>query len=220
MNLTDSLIPHSWLIAPLLLCAAVVVRTLLAAPWGVLNKPGILNLMLGASVVVLALWQMKAGIKPGLNLHLLGATALTLLFGPWFAILGLTLALFIATLWDGNWRAFALNDLIMVVLPVTVSWWIYRLVDSRLPNHFFIYIFLNAFFGAGVAVAGVGFAATGALVLAGAYPLAYLLEHYLPYYLLMAWSEAVTTGMIITLMVVYRPQWVATFDDKHYIDHK
>jgi uncharacterized membrane protein len=33
----------------------------------------------------------------------------------------------------------------------------------------------------------------------------------------MAWSEAVTTGMAITLMVVYRPQWVSTFDDKAYL---
>ena len=95
----------------------------------------------------------------GLNLHLLGATALTLLFGPWFAILGLGLALLLATAWEGTWHAFALNGLLMAVLPVTISWWIYRLVDSKLPNHFFIYVFLNAFVGAGVAVAAVGFAA-------------------------------------------------------------
>lgn len=43
---------------------------------------------------------------------------------------------------------------------------------------------------------------------------------YLPFYLLMAWSEALTTGVIITLMVVYRPPWVATFDDKAYIENR
>ncbi|BBP05302.1 hypothetical protein TPL01_14770 [Sulfuriferula plumbiphila] len=220
MNLTNALIPQSWLLISLLLFAAVLARALFAAPWSVLKKPGIFNLVLGASVAVLAFWQIKASIHPGLNLHLLGATALTLLFGPWFAILALTLTLVLSTAWDGAWQAFALNGLLMVVLPVTVSWWIYRLVDSKLPNHFFIYVFFNAFFGAGVTIAVMGFAASWTLVLAGAYPLDYLLGNYLPYYLLMAWSEAMTTGMIITVLVVYRPHWVATFDDRHYIDRK
>jgi uncharacterized membrane protein len=33
----------------------------------------------------------------------------------------------------------------------------------------------------------------------------------------MAWSEAFATGMLITVMVVYKPQWVATFDDRRYL---
>lgn len=220
MNFTNALIPHSWLLVSLLLFAAVLARALFAAPWGVLKKPGVFNLLLGASVAVLAFWQIRAGIQPGLNLHLLGATALTLLFGPWFAILALTLTLLLSTGWDGAWQAFALNGLLMVVLPVTVSWWIYRLVDSKLPNHFFIYIFFNAFFGAGITIAVMSFAASWTLALAGDYPFDYLLGNYLPYYLLMAWSEAMTTGMIMTVLVAYKPHWVATFDDKHYIDRK
>ena len=220
MNFTNALIPHSWLLVSLLLFAAVLVRALFAAPWGVLKKPGVFNLLLGASVAVLAFWQIRASIQPGLTLHLLGATALSLLFGPWFAILALTLTLLLSTAWDGTWHAFALNGLVMVVLPVTVSWWIYRLVDSKLPNHFFIYIFFNAFFGAGITIAVMSFAASWTLALAGDYPFDYLLGNYLPYYLLMAWSEAMATGMIMTVLVAYKPHWVATFDDKHYIDHK
>ena len=220
MNLIDSLIPASWLLISLLLFGAILLRAAYAAPWAMLKKPGVLNLLLGASVVVLAFWQIKTGIQPGLNLHLLGATMLTLLFGPWFAMLGLTLALLVATAWAGSWHAFALNGLLMAALPVTLSWWIYRLVDSKLPNHFFIYVFLNAFVGAGVAVATVEFAVCSVLAWAGAYPFDYLMQNYFPYFLLMAWSEAVTTGMIMTILVAYKPHWVATFDDKHYIDGK
>jgi uncharacterized membrane protein len=33
----------------------------------------------------------------------------------------------------------------------------------------------------------------------------------------MAWAEAFTTGAALTLMVVYRPDWVATFDDARYL---
>jgi uncharacterized membrane protein len=58
------------------------------------------------------------------------------------------------------------------------------------------------------------------LFLSGAYALAYLKTNYLPYYILMGWSEAISTGMAITLMVVYRPEWVATFDDRRYLNGK
>jgi uncharacterized membrane protein len=54
----------------------------------------------------------------------------------------------------------------------------------------------------------------------GVYSFDYLAENYLPFYFLMAWAEAFSTGMIITLLVVYRPEWVATFDDHRYLSSK
>jgi uncharacterized membrane protein len=44
-----------------------------------------------------------------------------------------------------------------------------------------------------------------------------LLEEYLPFFLLISFSEAFITGMLITTMVIYKPEWVATFDDKRYL---
>ena len=32
----------------------------------------------------------------------------------------------------------------------------------------------------------------------------------------MGFGEATLTGMLLTLLVVYRPAWVATFNDAHY----
>lgn len=183
-----------------------------------LKKPGLLNLMLGASALVLFYWQVKAGVRPGLNLHLLGATLLTLLFGPWFALLAIMLVLLLTTFFTGAWHAFAINSLILGVVPVTVSWIIYRLADSRLSNHLFIYLFVNGFLASALAILATGLTATLLLSAMGAYTWDDLSQTYLPYYLLMAWAEALTTGMMLTLLVVYRPQWVATFDDKEYID--
>jgi uncharacterized membrane protein len=220
MNIPDSLIlvNYDW---PWLVLAVVLGWTLWAAPWRVVRMPNVLNLMLAACVLVLGFWQIKAGIRPGLNLHILGATLLTLLFGPWFALLGLLLVLLLVTAWDGgSWHAYALNALLMGVVPVMVSWTIYRLASRFLPAHLFIYIFVNGFISAGLTVALTGVAATFALAELGAYTLTDLMHTYLPYYLLMAWSEAVTTGMLITVLVVYRPLWVATFDDKLYIQDK
>lgn len=220
MNIVSSSIPSHWTWLLWLASALIGGVIFRRARWSMLADRHNLNIFLGATVAVLALWLIKAGIKPGLNFHLLGATALTLMFRPLFALFSLALVIAAITLWQGEYGAFAANLLIMGAVPVAVSWAIFRYVDRRLPNHLFIYIFLNAFFGAAVAIASVGLVSTGFAALSGSYSLHYLLQDYLPYYLLMAWSEAFTTGMIVTLLVVYRPEWVATFDDKRYIDGK
>jgi uncharacterized membrane protein len=220
MNLVSNLIPAPWSVV---LWATIAVTFYLLwrrCSWHMLADRYNLNVFLGATVAVLSLWLIKAGIKPGLSLHLLGATALTLMFRPAFALLALSLITAAITLWDGEYNAFPANLLIMGVVPVAVTWAIYRVVDRKLPNHMFVYIFLNAFFGSALAIIAVGLVSTGFNTIIGAYPLHYLLSEYLPYYLLMAWSEAFTTGMAVTLMVVYKPEWMATFDDRRYLDKK
>jgi uncharacterized membrane protein len=220
VNIVSSSIPAHWHWLLWLLTALIGGLIAWRARWSMLADRRNLNIFLGASVVVLALWLIKTGIKPGLNFHLLGATALTLMFRPLFALFGMALVIAAITLWQGEYAAFAPNLLIMGAVPVAVSWAIYSFVDRRLPNHLFIYVFLNAFFGAAVAISAVGLVSTGFAALTGFYRLDYLLEEYLPYYLLMAWAEAFSTGMIVTLMVVFKPEWVATFDDKRYIEGK
>lgn len=217
MNLVVSNIPPHWLWALWLIAAALALLILRRAGWRMLADSTNLNIFLAATVCVLGLWLIKTGIKPGLNFHLVGATALTLMFRPLFALFSLALLTAAISIWHGEYAAFAANWLIMGAVPVGMSWLIYRLTDSKLPNHLFIYIFINAFFGAALAVIAVGLASTGFIALAEAYPLKYLLEEYLPYFFLIAFSEAFITGMLVTMMVIYKPEWVATFDDKRYL---
>lgn len=217
MNLVVSNIPPHWLWALWLIAAALALLILRRAGWRMLADSTNLNIFLAATVCVLGLWLIKTGIKPGLNFHLVGATALTLMFRPLFALFSLALLTAAISIWHGEYTAFAANWLIMGAVPVGMSWLIYRLTDSKLPNHLFIYIFINAFFGAALAIIAVGVASTGFIALAEAYPLKYLLEEYLPYFFLIAFSEAFITGMLVTMMVIYKPEWVATFDDKRYL---
>ncbi|MBI5329498.1 MAG: energy-coupling factor ABC transporter permease [Betaproteobacteria bacterium] len=220
MNLVSAHLPLPWLWTFWLSALALGGVMLRRASWAMLRDARNLNVFLAATVVVLALWQIKTGIKPGLALHLLGATGLTLMFRPLFALLAMALITTLLGLWQGDYSAIAGNFLLMGALPVGVSWGVYRLVDRRLPNHFFVYIFLNAFFGAALATLAVGLCATGIAALAGLYRLDYLLENYLPFYLLLAWAEAFATGMLVTLMVVWKPEWVSTFDDRRYLLNK
>jgi uncharacterized membrane protein len=113
-------------------------------------------------VVLLALvWSMKAGVKPGLNLHLLGATMFTLMFGRQLAIIGLSLVLAAVTLnWDlqghPGWTAYALNALVLAVFPPLLADAIRRGMERWLPANFFIYVFVAAFFGAAATVIATG----------------------------------------------------------------
>jgi len=220
MDLVSANIPAAWSTVLWLLLALLAVLMWRKAAWTMLKSPANLNIFLGATVALLGLWLIDAGVRPGLSFHLLGATALTLMFRPWFAILSIALVIAGMTLHNGQFDAYPANLLLMGVLPVSASWAIYRLVDKRMPNHMFIYIFINCFFGAAIAIALVGVASTLFNAASGVYRLDYLLDNYLPFYMLMAWAEAFATGMIMTLLVVYRPEWVSTFDDKRYLQSK
>lgn len=221
MNLPDQLFPQAWYWLGYLAFLPLLADAIARGPWHRLRDPAQLNVWLGTVVSLLLLWQIAAPIKPGLNFHLLGATIFTLMFGPRLALAGLVLVVAAASVWGaGAWQSLGLNGLTMAAIPVAVSYALYRLIETHLPNHMFVYIFLTAFVGAGAAVSAVGVATTTLLAGAGAYPSSQLFDLYLPYYLLLAWSEAVFTGMAMTLFVVYKPEWVSTFDDARYLRNK
>ncbi len=221
MNLPDHLLPEAWYWSGHALFAVVLGWALLTAPWHRFKDNLQQHVWLGACVGLMVLWSIKTGIRPGLNFHLLGATLLALMFRAQLAIVAAAIVTVAVTLSaDGGWQSFSINALTMGVLPILLSYGLFRLIDKTLPNHLFIYIFLNAFLGAAITMAATGLVSTLTLVLSGAYTLDYLKAHYLPYYILMGWSEGISTGMAITLMVVYRPEWVATFDEGRYLNGK
>jgi uncharacterized membrane protein len=180
-----------------------------------------LNLFLGISVALMVMWQIRTGVKPGLSFHLLGASLATLMFGFWRGWLAASLAALAAALTGkASLAGLGLESLIFCAVPAAITHHLFRFVDRKLPNHFFIYVLANGFFGAAFAIAVSALTATAALALSAAYTLPYLLENYTPYFVLLAWSEALTTGMCTTLMAVYRPEWLETFDDDRYIKNK
>jgi uncharacterized membrane protein len=219
--LVASVLPESFHLVGWLGLAFLAWRWLMSGDWRQLAEPQRLNLFLGATVVVLALWQIRTGVKPGLSFHLYGMAALTLMFGFWRATFaGVLILLANAAFGRGSWGALGMDALLTAALPAAVSWSVFRLLDRYLPNHFFIYVLGNGFFGAALSVVAVGLATTALMTLGGAYTLDYLLAHYTPYAMLISWGEAFTTGMMITVMAVYRPDWVESFDDARYIQNK
>lgn len=221
MNFPDDLLPRNWYWAGHILFAVALALAAWRAPWSRLKQSEQLNVWLGACVFMMVLWSIKTGLRPGLNFHLLGVTALTLMIGPELAFLGVAIVLAGVTLSGGaGWQGFSLNAVCMGLVPVILSNAIYRLADRHLPNNFFVYVFVNAFFASALAMASVGLVSSSMLWLSGTYRGDYLTAQYLPYFILMAWSEAMLGGMLMSMMVAYRPQWVSSFDDRRYIHNK
>lgn len=208
----------SWLVSGGLLAALGYIQalirirrqsTLSALPW--------LPLLI-ATVALVVLWQIRAGTMPGLSLHLLGAMLCTLVFGSALAVVPLSVALISVTLTTGaDWQVFGLNACLLVFWPVLVSQVLTRLV-ARLPSNIFVFIFVGGFFASAFVVLCTGWLLAGVLWLMQFYPWAGLLEDFASYWLLVAFSEAWLTGMLLTVMVVYRPELVAMFDAVRYID--
>lgn len=212
---------ETWYWAAWAVWLPLLARSVRRAPWAKLKASDQLNLWLGTIVILVLIWSLKAGVKPGLSLHLLGATLFTLCLGPDLAFVGLSLVSVGVTLNSADgWLSLALNSLSTAGVGVGASWAIFRLIERWLPKHLFVYLFFGAFFASALTVLAVGAAIALVLVMTGVYSVDYMLGEYLPYFLLLGFSEAWLTGMLMTLMVVYRPDWVVTFDDSRYLADK
>lgn len=221
MNFPDHLLPDALLWTADVLAVVLLGLALWAAPWRRLVQQQLLNVWLGVCVGLMLLWSIKTGIRPGLNFHLLGAMLCTLMFGARLALVAMAVVMVGVTLaGSAGWVSLGLNWMVTGLLPVALSALIYRVVDRKLPNHLFVYIFLNAFVGAGLVVVVTGLVTTLVLALSEVYPGSYLTQNYLPYYVLMGWSEALLTGMAVTLMTAFRPAWLSTFSDARYLKTK
>ena len=214
MNLPDGLLDGRWTFLAWLLFAAFAWLAARRAPWRVLADSTRLHAFLAMIVALTLLWHLQAGVKPGLSLHLLGATLFTLCFGWPLAFIGLCLVLAGVSLnGTAGGEVFAVNALLMAGVGVAVSEGLHRLVERLLPRHMFVYIFCKGFFAAALAVMAVGVVSCLLLTLAGAYTSDYLIDEYLPYFVLLGFSEAWLSGMFTTLFTVYRPDLLADFED-------
>lgn len=208
-----------WVLGILFAFALLVALRL--TPWRKLRDSEQLHVFLGTTVVLLVLWHMEAQVQPGLSFHLLGVTAITLMFGWSLAVLSVTLVLFGVTLNTGTgWEGFALNALVSGVVPITLTQVLLILIRWYLPRHFFVYVLVNGFLTAGFVGVASGYLAAWLLVASGAYTFAELDQTVLPFFPLMFLPEAMLNGWLLAVLVAFKPQWVYSFSDEQYLNGK
>ena len=221
MNFTFASLPLAVHLISLLICAIWVGVAVPRVAWRELSEGGISHRWLGSMVVVALLWSMKGSIGPGFDLHLLGAATLTLMIGFPLATLALVVGAAAATFNAGaDWLALPVNLVIGSLVPSLVTHLLLRYGERRLAPNFFVFIFILTCFGAALGVVLAGAVATGLLAGFSTQTLADLLSDYFPYYLLLGFSEAWLSGAVITLMTIWLPGWVVSFDDQRYLRGK
>ena len=227
MSVNPEFFTNFWTVFGVLLYGWILLKAARSAQWWRLRNQYDLNILLFTMLGVFFIWTLRADFASsqltfGLNLHLLGTTLMTMMFGWAFAILAMSVVIIsftIITAPAGSDSLFMIpwNALLTCVLPVFVSYRLFRFADRRLPNNFFIYIFICTFLGAALAMASTILATSGIHYLSGAFSIEYLSYNYFPYGLLLMFPEAFITGMLMSIFVAYRPHWVSSFDDNRYL---
>ena len=221
MDIPAGLLPPAWLWGASLLYGLLLLLALASAPWRKIGDNEATHVYFGAIVVVIVLWILRGGILPGLNYHLLGMTALCLMFEWQFALFAASAVLAFTT-WQGEagWSAFGINVLLMGALPILFTRGFLYVCQRGLPHNFFIYIFINAFLAGALSMLLAGLGTATVQVLAGAHPPDSISNNFLQILPMLMFAEGFMNGAALTLVVAFKPQWVATFHDSWYLKGK
>lgn len=218
MGMTENLLSTSqWTIA-LLLFLAILVRALRSIDWQLFRKDEALqHTFFGAAVALGFLWHLRAGISPGLSIHIFGITLVTLMLGWALAVLAGLLALVITVITGREpLLMFAANGLVTVMVPALVSHGIMLWERRRGFRNFFAYIFVCGFFGSGVSVAVAGTAMCLMLWTSGVYTFGELVHEYVRYLPLFMIPEGFANGALVTGLMVFHPDRLTTLDQRRY----
>jgi uncharacterized membrane protein len=218
MGMTENLLSTSqWL-----LTASIFVLVLLAAlrsvDWQALRKDNVTqHSLFGAAVVLGFVWQLRAGISPGLAIYIFGITVITLMLGWALAVISGLLALVITVITGREPLVmFAANGLVTVMVPALVTHAIMLWERRRDFRNFFAYIFFCGFFGAGLSVAAAGVLMCLMLWSSGVYTFETLVHEYLRYLPLVMIPEGFVNGVFVTGLMVFHPDRLSTLDQRRY----
>ena len=169
-------------------------------------------LVLGTLWLMGMRWFNTAAMH-GVMLHFLGASIATLMFGPRFACGVMALVSLSGWAMHAAWLGWAPDFLVTGALPIAMTVVVSHAARRWVSPNIFTYILFNAFLGGALAMAAStlckAFVAwVWGVEGAGAYFAATPLLMY---------GEAFFTGTTLALVVVYRPQWCASFDDATYL---
>ncbi|WKE66859.1 energy-coupling factor ABC transporter permease [Gallaecimonas kandeliae] len=177
------------------------------------------GLFLGSALVLLVLWLLKAGIEPGLKVHFLGLTAVTLVLGWRLALLAGLLPLGLLALAGLTaWQHLGIQLLAGVLLPVLLSEGGRRVVYRFLPHNLFVYFFCAGFFNAALALIGQMLAMAAWFYFGEGFKAEQVLDNYLVLMPLLAFPEALLNGMAVTVLAIYKPHWLKEFHDSDYLN--
>ena len=222
MNLTADSLGLSTLVFGWLLLLASLAWTLKRAPWHkVKGDRGAQNVWLGMTLIVFLVWQFGAQLEEGIHFHFLLMTLMTLMFGVEFALFGAVLVLIGLSFYTGmGWQAIGINATLMALVPIWITYGFVRISERYLEQNFFVYVFFNGFLAGGIAVVLTLIGGGVIMGLNEVYSFEKLARDFFPFIPLMATPEGFINGMLIAMLIVLKPHWIATFHDETHLKGK
>jgi len=176
------------------------------------------HLLFGTVVALFFLWMVRRDFDSGVSFHFIGMTAVTLLLDWPLALLGGCVAqLGLVILGRQDLAAVGVNGALLVLLPVLVTELCARWVERFQPRNLFVYIFCSGFFPAALAAVVSTLVGLGVLWIDGLFPMPPWLEDFAGYLWLVMFPEAFINGTAITALVVFKPEWLETFNRSRYL---
>ena len=176
------------------------------------------HLLYGCAFALFALWLVRRGFDSGLTVHFLGLTAVTLILDwPLALVAGAIAQLALVLLGLDDLAALGANGLLRVLVPVAITLALSRALEARQPRNLFLYIFISAFFAAGLSAVGTVLTGMGLLHWSGQLVPPGSLVELLGYLLLVMFPEGFVNGTAIAALIVFHPDWVETFNTDRYL---
>jgi uncharacterized membrane protein len=173
------------------------------------------HLWLAGAVLLALLWTLQTRVAGGAAFGLLGVALYALVFGSHWARLGLVLAVGLHTVLGGGiWLNFGVNGLLLAAVPTSLAGRLQREIEGRLPKNVFIFMI-----GHGMFVTLAVTIVTSALLVVASWllrPGPADLDQ-IAYALLLAWGEALASGMMFSALVIFGPHLVLTYRQDLYL---
>lgn len=202
------------LLTPLLLATALAIA-LSFRPWRLLANTALVTPLLAALVITPWLWALPWLQRMPFQLQFSGACLIGLALGWPLAVPVLCLiALSTGLIAPVSWQQQADMALWLGIVPATLSFGLGMALRRWAWKNLFVYILGRAFLGTVLCLFISGALAqwTGQTLSATVEPDLAMVARWL-----IAWGDAVMTGMMAAIFVAFRPQWLATWSDVIYL---
>ena len=197
------------------LVGAALAIALALRPWRLLAAhPKVATPVLAMLVVLPWMWALPALHRSPLQLHWSGAVLALLMFGWPVAVPLLAAVAAIAWAVSPMGAAQALSLAVWQgIVPATLALALGAAIRRWLPHNLFVYIFGRGFLGAVLCLFAAGLLAQAAGTPLPGVPTGLgRIAHWL-----MAWADAIVTGMLTAVFVAYKPEWLLTWSDARYL---
>lgn len=194
---------------------------------GVLLEPRLRNIFISCILLLALAWNIRAHLPNSnidnfidLSFHFFGASLLVALFGFWSAITLLFIVALIGVFSISGDLVEATRHYVMVsVVPALFAYGVIKAVQKFLPKHLFILILGNGYLAAFISTFLTGLLIFGLQQVfditsfGTSDPLGWFLG-----LLVLSFMEGSLSGMLLAILLVYRPQWVSTYREEQYMN--